>query len=373
MRAMFQIHMLPAAHGDCLLVEYGSNHDVHRMLIDGGVSSTYNTLRAKLLSIPEKQRRLDLAVISHVDADHIEGIVKLLGDDALNLSIREIWFNGLTHLDDRLPLSFGGVQGEYASALIEKRKIPWNQANEGQAIHVPDEGPLPCFTLPGGMRLTILSPTLEKMHTMADKWEAEVKKAGLVPGHPKEALEHMAIKSKRLMCFSEGSDEPDVEALVREPYERDDAPANGSSIAFLAEYEGKSVLFGADAHAEVLVETITRLLKTRQLDVLPLDIFKLPHHGSSANLSPELVKLIQAKQVLVSTSGAIFEHPDAEAIARIVHSRRDIDLIFNYRSEETAVWDCEKVRQQFGFSTQYPRENGQIVSLDLTSQALDPK
>jgi hypothetical protein len=34
MPTMFRIRVLPAGHGDCLLVEYGSENDVHRDLID---------------------------------------------------------------------------------------------------------------------------------------------------------------------------------------------------------------------------------------------------------------------------------------------------------------------------------------------------
>ena len=33
---MLRIEMLPAAHGDCLWIEYGSGTNVHRILIDGG-------------------------------------------------------------------------------------------------------------------------------------------------------------------------------------------------------------------------------------------------------------------------------------------------------------------------------------------------
>jgi len=367
---MFRIHMLPAAHGDCFVVEYGTGSDTHRMLIDGGVARTYDVLRAELAAIPEKQRQLSLLVIPHVDADHIEGIIKLLSDKSLEIDIREVWFNGYTQLAEDSPLNFGSVQGEYASAFIEERKIPWNNANEKNAIHVPDEGPLPVFTLPGGMRLTILSPTREKMDTMANEWESEVKKAGLVPGHSKESLERLQTKGRRsLSRFSGDDDGPHVEELAAEPYERDDAPANGSSIAFLAEFNGKRVLFGADAHAEVLVPSIERLLKERGLHVLELDVFKLPHHGSSANLSPRLLELVTAKQVLVSTSGAIFDHPDTEAIARLVQAKHKIELVFNYQSEETAIWDSEVLRKKYAYATRYPKENGQIMTIDLENRA----
>lgn len=359
--------MLPAAHGDCLLVEYGKANELYLILIDGGVYRTYNdVLRAKLVAMPETERRIELVVITHVDADHIEGIIKLLADESLQIDIGDIWFNGYGHLTEDAPLNFGGVQGECASALIEKRKIPWNKMTEGRSVHVPDQGPLPVFTLPGGMQLTLLSPTREKMDAMADKWEVEVKKAGLVAGQSDDALEHWQTKGKRkLLRFSDTPETPDVEDLVQSAYEGDGAAANGSSIAFLAEFDGKSVLFGADAHAEVLVASLERLLDERKLSVLEVDAFKLPHHGSAANLSPRLVELVLPRQILVSTSGAIFEHPDAEAIARSIARKRRVELVFNYRSEETTIWESKKLQEKYFYDVRYPEQDGQTMTVDV--------
>ena len=91
---------------------------------------------------------------------------------------------------------------------------------------------------------------------------------------------------------------------------------NGSSIAFIAEHDGKRVLFGADAHADVLLASLKRG-PLAQDDTLGLDVFKVAHHGSKRNVSRELVEALPAKRYLISTSGAIFGHPNPEAIARI--------------------------------------------------------
>ena len=77
---MFRIEMLPAAHGDCLWIEYGSGSTVHRILIDGGPAHAYPALRERILHLPADERRFDLLVITHIDADHIEGIIRLLLD-----------------------------------------------------------------------------------------------------------------------------------------------------------------------------------------------------------------------------------------------------------------------------------------------------
>ena len=49
----------------------------------------------------------------------------------LGLSFGDLWFNGWRHLSDLL----NAKQGEAFSALIQDRKLPWNQLmNEGDAI-----------------------------------------------------------------------------------------------------------------------------------------------------------------------------------------------------------------------------------------------
>ena len=60
---MFRIEMLPAAHGDCLWIEYGTGREVHRILIDGGPAHTYPTLRERILHLP--------GVAETVNMDHI--------------------------------------------------------------------------------------------------------------------------------------------------------------------------------------------------------------------------------------------------------------------------------------------------------------
>ena len=74
---MFQIEMLPAGRGDCLWIEYGSCSDVHRILIDGGPEGTYDVLRERILALPPAERRFELIVLTHVDRDHIAGLIPL--------------------------------------------------------------------------------------------------------------------------------------------------------------------------------------------------------------------------------------------------------------------------------------------------------
>jgi beta-lactamase superfamily II metal-dependent hydrolase len=80
---------------------------------------------------------------------------------------------------------------------------------------------------------------------------------------------------------------PDHDAIVTPAAENatDSSVANGTSIAFIIEYEDKRVFFGADAQAPVLTKALKRYAE-RVGEARPrIDLVKLSHRGSNANLS----------------------------------------------------------------------------------------
>jgi hypothetical protein len=303
-------------------------------------------------------------VVTHIDADHIESPVKLLGGRPPGLAIDDVWFNAWQHLRPQTDQPLGPLQGEMLSALIRQQKLPWNAALGGRAVALKDDEPLPEVTLPGGLRLTLLSPGAPALAALSREWEKELTKEGLHPDCPDEALER--LKKSRLKPDDYlGAPSTDVDLLAEEPFEGDTGLPNGSSIAFIAEYEGKRCLFAADAHAPVLRQSINRLLAESGAPRLRLDAFKIPHHGSKNNLSTDLLDVIDCPRYLISTNGNIFYHPDGEAIARIIAHGGDPLLCFNYRSEENAVWDDADLQEQYGYQTRYGDETlgGLIVDL----------
>ena len=361
---MFKVEMLPACHGDCLWIEYGERDAVHRVLIDGGFGTSYPTLRTRFEQLPRNDRHFELMVVTHVDADHIEGMVSLLADEKIRFSCGDFWFNAWEHIAG-VGIDFGSLQGEYLSALIDKRGLPRNRMFDGAAVVLSEDEPLPVCELPGGLRLTLLSPTAHHLKVLAAKWQDECKKAGLVPGVAAQALEHLEKRGRRLIPSFAPDGEPEVESWARVPFSKDSSVANGSSIAFLAEYGAHRVLLAGDAYSDVLENNVTRLAKERGETVLALDAFKLPHHGSSANLSQSLMSRVSAQKILVSTNGDHFGHPDPEALARVVKSGTGMELVFNYRSEENAIWDDSAWKQRYGYRTTYPAEakSGALVEL----------
>jgi hypothetical protein len=69
---------------------------------------------------------------------------------------------------------------------------------------------------------------------------------------------------------------------------------------------------------------------------LRLDAVKLPHHGSMGNVSEAWLQWIDCADWLISTNGAIFDHPDV-ATARLIADNCLITptMFCNYRSPST--------------------------------------
>ncbi len=150
----------------------------------------------------------------------------------------------------------------------------------------------------------------------------------------------------------------------------DRAPANGSSIAFLLEHAGASVLLAADAFPTVLEPALQALARHRsEPGPLKFDAIKLSHHGSRANVTVDLLKAAQAKDYVISTSGAIFRHPDDEAISRVIlHGGDQPRLWFNYDNERSRKWTDQTLRTEFAYEVLLPQENASGVTLLLGSK-----
>lgn len=123
----------------------------------------------------------------------------------------------------------------------------------------------------------------------------------------------------------------------------------------------------------MLVDALTALAAHRSVS-LPwqLDIFKLSHHGSRANVTVDLFGAAQAKHYLVSTNGAIFGHPDDEAIARaVVNGGEGRDIWFNYRNEHTTKWEAAERQARYGYKAGFPANGQSGTTITLAGSRID--
>lgn len=343
----FTLEMLPARHGDCLWLEYGEDEGTSRILVDGGPVGTFNELSRRIALVPAGEKSFELVVLSHVDADHIEGLVRLFAEKPLPMSVDKVWFNGWRQLNPRHGL-LGALQGEFLSALLVDR-VPDAWKASAPTWYVPAKGALPMATLPGGMKLTLLSPNAAKVKAMAAGWRKAVLGEGLTPGDLEAAWKALADRKKFLPKKGLLGAAPSLDRLLKKQFAIDQAKANGSSIAMLAEYGGKSALLLADSHPDIVAQSIRRLCKSRNIRRLPVDVVKVAHHGSKANTDESLLKLIDSRKYLISTNGAQFKHPDKECLARIIKFGKPDEIYFNYASAFTKPWLAKATQRKYGY------------------------
>ncbi|MGE0729414.1 MAG: ComEC/Rec2 family competence protein [Acidimicrobiia bacterium] len=328
------IEMLPAKHGDCLLLSYPNDASRGRILVDVGPVTAWPDIEPILRRQLDGAATIELFVVTHVDTDHIEGALKLRQHGLGGVGFGDTWFNGYEHLaGDGVGDKRGGVQGEFLHALLQGS--PRNLAFDGRSVGLWEDDELAFVETAepdaGEIAFTILSPGRRQRRKMATAWERACKEANVPIGDTERVLQLLA-EDQRYSVEDRGK-ETDV------TYGKDSSAANGSSIAFLLERAGCRVLLTGDAHAEVLTASIKRLLQLRSEPQLRVDAWKLAHHGSRYNITPELLQLIECDTYLVSTNGDQFRHPDPGTIGLIAEhgASRGVKptVLFNYRSATT--------------------------------------
>lgn len=360
MANIFRLNMLPAGHGDSLWIDYGDQLNPHHILIDGGYAATYDEIAKKIRALPEDRRHIELLVITHIDNDHIKGILKLLSRAELNVTFGDIWFNAWRHLPDSEFESFGPLEGEKLSTLLSQGGMPWNTMFDNKSVSLQDDRLLPTVQLPGGMKLTILSPREQELKELVSVWAEKCREAGLDPN--KSLREEPPVEPP---TGYEVMGPPDVEALAATPFKKNDSEANGSSIAFIARFARRSVLMAADGFADVLLDGIKLLVPDKNKS-LSLDAFKIPHHGSRGNINQELLEKVDCGRYLFSTNSGKYDHPDMEAVARVIkYGGAKPELIFNYKTAHTTIWNSQGLIRRHNYSVKYPEPGQEGVTIDI--------
>lgn len=354
---MYNVHLLPAAFGDGILIEYGQPGDEHYILIDGGPYYNFEKLADALKEVAPKLKTIDLLVITHIDIDHIDGIITFLNQDNLPYTVKEVWFNGYNELKllEKIKPSdwLGPVQGEYLSNLIKKKKLIHNQTGfEGMAVCVVDYKSLPVINI-AGMELTILSPGIDDLITQRNSWKRAIDTIG-----GEKEIKKRWEKEKRYPGDILG----DIPGSTEEA---DSSVANRSSIAFLAKFDNKTVLFAGDTPTDRMLKAIEPLLEKTKKERLTISGWKLAHHGSKKSTHTELMKKIDCTKMLISSNGARYEHPDHECIENLLRINGNISLYFNYKSKFTDKWEDKTTMPGCQYNTYYPPDGKAGISVSI--------
>lgn len=162
----------------------------------------------------------------------------------------------------------------------------------------------------GPFIFTILSPDKSNLEELIHKWPAE-----------DESGETSAAETDYSLSLKE--------IWEQDRFKSDPSVYNGSSIAFILESDGTTMLFLGDAHDEVVTRNL-RMLGYKETNKLNVDLVKISHHGSQYNTSSELLSLMTAQNFVISTNGRKHGLPNKRTIARILDAS-DGKILFNYK------------------------------------------
>lgn len=222
-----KLTVFQSGKGDCMLL---TGADGRRMLVDGGVGAAYSKHVAPALGkLREAGESLDVVYLSHIDDDHIGGILKLMNDE-IDWRIHEfqlqsgntkhkepeaprppevkaIWHNAFHELlkdnkgeiEDMLAASaailsgseqeavkaLASEQNELVTSIAQSIKLTRRVSPEqlGIKLNQPAKGKLmlvrPTTSAAikvGGMSLRIIGPFTEDLATLREEWNAWLRK-----------------------------------------------------------------------------------------------------------------------------------------------------------------------------------------------------
>ncbi|WP_051620640.1 MBL fold metallo-hydrolase [Paenibacillus sp. UNC451MF] len=420
---MMKIEMFPASYGDSFLISCNGKTTTN-ILIDMGFMSTYtNSIKNKLTEVKSKGESISLLVFTHIDEDHIAGGLKFLSENGKIenpniVEIENIWFNSYRHIQfwksdfeadesdvkndsvlesiigkgrprekgNRDVQSVGAMQGSTLASLMyfnEYMNI-WNRDFEYSAVTVEeilDNGVdnLRKITINDEVGITVLSPDENKLKQLETVWQEKLASAGYSKQIVSSKLMDDAFeiyttninsenpKLRKLYKVSSEKEETEIKNSLTNPFEADTTEVNGSSIAFILDFDGKRVLFLGDSHPDIIIKNLKIIKSAWNCERLWFDAVKISHHGSKHNTSVELLELIDSDKFIFSTNGRGkgFSHPDIETVYRVIATpnSKKKSLIFNYRPLHIiSKIDKEEFKEKYNFEIKYTNDLSKSIN-----------
>lgn len=328
---VFSLEALRAQHGDCLLLHFGEPSAPRTVLIDGGPGPVYGeTLKPRLLQLRDHlialgrikagdALPLELAMVSHIDDDHIGGLLALAEDPGGGLGLncaswvvpKTLWHNSFTDLAGESgsvgDLALGYETTSTTAAVIasvpQSRRLRSCAKNLGWQLNRPFKNGLVQDGLvqapaQGGQRvklddatdILVLSPRTDEIEGLRTEWSRQ--------------LERLR-KGKTISAKT-------AEYLDRSPY-------NLSSIVCLVRQGERKILLAGDARGDLILDSLDAAGVTRE-GTVHVDVLKIPHHGSIRNLDTDFFERITADHYVISANGRD-GNPKTETLKLIARSR----------------------------------------------------
>lgn len=317
---VFSLEALDARSGDALLVHHGTPAEPGVMVVDGGFASTYDDrLRPRLAELqaarglPDTEPfPIDHLVVSHVDDDHISGIVRMFRDlrDAHNegaaapYAIASLWHNSFPDALDAATRS-AGVPPAVVAQTDEPDVVAASIANGAELRDVslllgldgnpPFDGLVigpRAVELAGDLHATVVAPDLERLEALRVKWAEEVA--------------------------------PDVEAgdLASAAAYVDKSVPNLSSIVVHLRSDGHTMLLTGDGRGDHTIAGLRAAGLLGPDGTCRVDVLKVPHHGSANNVERAYFETIVADHYVISGNGQ-HGNPEPEMLRWLTETQGD--------------------------------------------------
>jgi beta-lactamase superfamily II metal-dependent hydrolase len=368
---MLKLRIVQAKFGDCLIVEYGSEKKPKYMLIDGGPGGVYTDfLRGELVAIKKRGGSIELMVLSHIDGDHIVGLLEFLEELKENsadeveglIEVKDLWVNtfsqtvsrgnnikqalmsmlkNVNNLSSTIPSGDLAVQSILQGDTLRRNaillNIPINRIVDNEIITYDSlSSPFPLDNL----TITIIGPNQENLDKLRKEWTEWIKKN----------------EAKVLTT--------DRELLAQ----MDRSVPNLSSIMFLMECEGKRILFTGDGRGDFILEGLEKAGLLDKKGKIQVDIFKVPHHGSVRNTTEDFFDKIIADLYIISADGR-HHNPDFDTLSWIVSAAhkqgRKIKLLCTNETDSSKKLLKDMKPTAFGYELEYLPKGDTSVVLTL--------
>jgi hypothetical protein len=358
------LDVVQAAFGDCLVLRYGSAAQPRALLIDGGPGGTYAAhLRTLLVRLAAEGVTIDAVVLSHIDNDHVTGLLDLFDDLDLQQQgvgpalppIRGLWHNAFS-------LSAGGAdiapRVREALGLVARRGFGPSLAGvaEGDALRaaadrlgVPINGRFRDgrILLDGTPSVRLAGPTID----VIGPGEAILAKLR------KQWLDWLAKHGR------------DVEAgRLPVAVAPDRSVPNLSSIVLLVRSRGRSLLLTGDGRGDQILDGLRERGLLDATGRVHVNVLKVPHHGSARNASPEFFRSVTADIYAISADGR-YGNPDDDCLRWIVDAAaedgRPIELVMTNDTEPGRRLVRERPPERFGYRIRLLEPGADAITIPL--------
>jgi len=379
-----------SAKGDCLLME--TDDGAHRMLIDGGMRDSYTAHVAPALGkLRDARKKIDVIYVSHIDQDHIAGVLRLLDDEAewrihehliangnpghrapkspRPPEISQIWHNSFHDqigknagpIEDMLAATaeiLSGADHPVLREITEHRRglatsipeamrvshrvrdgqlgIPLNPQFGGKLMLAQDS---PTAIILGSIKLSLIGPFEKDLDELRKKWitwlranQDRVKTIRREARADEDALADSGLSQlfgpMESVANALGASEL---ALVKELGNRKNVTTpNLASLMFMAFDAKHTVLLTGDGHWEDILAGLEHHGAFDVGDKLHVTVLKVQHHGSEHNIKRDFCDRVSADNYVFCGNGE-HENPDLDVIQEIFDRRMAHDTTrFNY-------------------------------------------